>query len=192
MRNFVSRCSLYIVRADDINNINESPWAIPFLVEKIYANLNSWDRKILKSGAGKSEDIQELSEKADELLGMSEDVVGSLNPTLDPPPTTNHPAPRADYQTGGRGWHSQPPYPQNYRRRASWQNNNWGNHGGYRQQSQGFMNHDRRRQGEATHPTHKPRPGGGAALPSQMAGRVSKQKSNNGAPVVAREANPLN
>ena len=79
MRAFISRCSTYITRADEIDNITDSPWAVPFLVEKIYGNLNPWDRKILKSGAGKSDDIHELTEKADELLAMSEDVVGSLH-----------------------------------------------------------------------------------------------------------------
>ena len=79
MHSFVSRCNQYIKRADDIESVDESPWAGPFIVEKIYANLNAIDRKILKISAGMTEDVQILCSKADELLLMSEDVVGSLN-----------------------------------------------------------------------------------------------------------------
>ena len=79
MRSFISRCSMYIMRADEINDVAESPWANSLILEKIYANLSPWDRKILKKAAGMSEDVQLLCEKADELLALSEEVVGSLN-----------------------------------------------------------------------------------------------------------------
>ena len=113
MSAFISRCSTHITRADEIDSISDSPWAIPFLVEKIYANLNPWDRKILKSGAGKSEDIHELSEKADELLGISEEVVGSLHQE----------GPLSAYQEQpwrGRGYAS----PRGNRGRAGWGSEN--------------------------------------------------------------------
>ena len=77
MRAFVSRCNQYVMRADEIDNVEDSPWAKPFIVEKIYANLNPWDRKILRGGVGKS--VQLLCEKADELLALNEDVVGSIH-----------------------------------------------------------------------------------------------------------------
>ena len=79
MHSFVSRCNQYIKRAEDIDSVDESPWANPFIVEKIFANLNNTDRKILKISAGKTEDVKILCSKADELLLMSEDVVGSLD-----------------------------------------------------------------------------------------------------------------
>ena len=43
---------------------------------KIYGNLNSWDRKILKNSVGKSEDTSTLARKADELLG--DEFIGAL------------------------------------------------------------------------------------------------------------------
>ena len=79
MRAFISRCNVYITRADEIDNVADSAWANPFVVEKIYANLSHLDRKFLKNSMGKSEDVQKLCEKADELLSMSEDVVGSCS-----------------------------------------------------------------------------------------------------------------
>ena len=78
MHSFVSRCNQYVKRADDIETVDESTWANPFIVEKIYANLNPIDRKILKIST-ETEDVQTLCSKADELLLVSEDVVGSLD-----------------------------------------------------------------------------------------------------------------
>ena len=77
MRAFVGRCNEYIMRADELEAIEDSPWAIPFIVEKIYANLSSFDRKILKSGAGDCKNVQYLAMKADELLAEGEDIVGA-------------------------------------------------------------------------------------------------------------------
>ena len=77
MRAFVGRCNEYIMRADELDTIEDSPWANPFIVEKIYANLSPLDGKILKNGAGKSQDVNLLTEKADELLARSEDTVGA-------------------------------------------------------------------------------------------------------------------
>ena len=94
MRAFISRCNVYITRADEIDNVADSTWANPFVVEKIYANLSHLDRKFLKNSMGKSEDVQQLCEKADELLSMSEEVVGSCDQNESgkiwqmPPPTT--------------------------------------------------------------------------------------------------------
>ena len=105
MKAFISRCTTYITRADEIDNISESPWAIPFLVEKIYGNLNPWDRKILKSGAGKSEDINELSEKADELLAISEEVVGSVHQVGQQGKYQKHPRHVGEYPNP-RGWNN--------------------------------------------------------------------------------------
>ena len=68
MRSFISRCSMYIMRADEINDVAESPWANSLILEKIYANLSPWDRKILKKAAGMSEDVQLLCEKADKYI----------------------------------------------------------------------------------------------------------------------------
>ena len=56
MRAFISRCNQYVMRADEIDDITKSTWATPFLVEKIYTNLSPLDKKILKNGAGDSED----------------------------------------------------------------------------------------------------------------------------------------
>merc|ERR1711954_621225 len=108
MKAFISRCSTYITRADEIDNISEIPWAVPFLVGKIYGNLNPWDRKILKSGAGKSEDINELSEKADELLAISEEVVGSLHQVCQQGIYQNQPRHAGEYprSKGQGGWNN--------------------------------------------------------------------------------------
>ena len=137
MKAFISRCNQYVARADEIDNGEDSLWAKPFIIEKIYTNLNASDRKLLKAIMGKSEDVQLLNAKADELISLSEDVVGSLS---------QYP------QT--RGWQSQPPryqFPNNGNRR--------GNYGGWRprgrgsQRSQGWQNN------QLTN-THNTRPGG--------------------------------
>ena len=78
MRAFISRCSQYIVRSDEVDDIADSPWAAPFLIEKVYANLKHSDMKILRCTIGKTEDIQLLCTKADELISLSEEVVGAL------------------------------------------------------------------------------------------------------------------
>ena len=78
MRAFVSRCSEYIRRADEIEDISDSPWAIPFMMEKIYANVNPIDRKILRSGETPHDDVQTLCEKADKILGIDGDVIGAV------------------------------------------------------------------------------------------------------------------
>ena len=172
MKNFVNRCSLYIVRADDIKNINESQWAIPFLVEKIYTNLNSWDRKILKSGAGKSEDIHELSERADKLLGMGEEVVGSTHT-----------------ETYNRGWHNQPPYVENHHMEETWENDHGRNHSAPRPPR---SSHKTQEKAEATKNTHKPRPGGGASRPPEPPEQDDEQKGNECSLGEVEQSNHLN
>ena len=110
MRAFVSRCNVYITRADDIDNVADSTWANPFVVEKIYANLSPLDRKLLKNSMGKSDDVQKLCEKADELLSMSEEVVASFETNNgwigvsnhDAP--NNHPQPRQRWDKIPQGW----------------------------------------------------------------------------------------
>ena len=62
-----------------MDNVAESPWANSLIIEKIYSNLAPWDRKMLKITVGKSEEVRLLCKKADELLALNEDVVGSLN-----------------------------------------------------------------------------------------------------------------
>ena len=101
MRAFVSRCNVYITRADDIDNVADSTWANPFIVEKIYANLSPLDRKLLKNSMGKSDDVQKLCEKADELLSMSEEVVASFE--------TNHGW--KDFQAQAQTTHAFTSYP---------------------------------------------------------------------------------
>ena len=61
-------------------------------MEKVYANLNHNDKKILRCTIGKSEDIQLLCTKADELISLSEEVVGALG-----------------QERQERSWQSQPP-----------------------------------------------------------------------------------
>ena len=78
MRSFVSRLGQYVSRADEIDDIAESQWANPFIIEKIYTNLGPHDRKILKCTSGKEEDIQLLCSKADELILMNEGMVGAI------------------------------------------------------------------------------------------------------------------
>ena len=78
MRSFLSRISQYVCRSDEIDDVSESPWANPFIIEKIYANLNPYDRKILKCTSGDEEDVQLLCTKADELIMVNEDIVGAI------------------------------------------------------------------------------------------------------------------
>ena len=107
MRSFVSRLGQYVSRADEIDDIAESQWANPFIIEKIYTNLGPHDRKILKCTSGKEEDIQLLCTKADELIMISEDIVGAIG-----------------QEPQNRGWQSQPPMNQHQRyetpSRMSW------------------------------------------------------------------------
>ena len=174
MRSFISRCNEYITRADEIDNVEESTWAGPFVVEKIYANLNIGDRKVLKGSMGKSEDVQALCEKADELLAISEDVVGSLDT-----------CPR-------RGWQSQPPRPMPTRTNNQWRPRRpgpgWGSDG-WGPQHAGGWNGGR---GMPFHPnsTHMFRPGGGYPRRNRGRGPRIAPKPNN--PPQEASANPLN
>ena len=79
MNSFVTRCNQYVQRADETVDISESPWANSFIVEKIYSSMESFDRKLLKSYAGESKDIQMLCKKADELITMGQVAIRSCH-----------------------------------------------------------------------------------------------------------------
>ena len=185
MRSFISRCNQYIMRADEIDNIAESPWANSFVVEKIFANLAPWDRKILKSTVGKSEEVQMLCEKADELLALSEDVVGSLHqegidrPWNSQPPqiitgaynNQQHiPQDQNGWYNGGRnqwhsGWHNAGP------------NGGWQQGWQWQNQPAGRTRRGRPKRYPQPNNIHRSRPGGGGN-PSGRENAPQKQKAN--------------
>ena len=78
MRAFIDRCNIHVMRADEIDNASKSQWATVFMVEKVYTNLNPLDRKVLKAKMGKSQDVDALCKKADEILAMGDDVVAAF------------------------------------------------------------------------------------------------------------------
>ena len=169
MRAFVGRCNQYVRRADEIDDASKSLWANSFIVEKIYANLTPLDRKILKNGAGDSEDVQLLATKADDLLAGSEDIVGSIN--QDTSSKFNHPSnqtPRKEPQ-----WNFQQPWrgqllPPN---RGHYHNQYWGDHN--------WQNQNNWRQPH--HSTQKSRPGGGwTTQPRKRPNQEKPQGSSNG------------
>ena len=118
---------------------------------------------------GRSEDVQALCEKADELLAISEDVVGSCDTV-----------PR-------RGWQSQPPRPTNNQCRPRRPGPGWGRDG-WAPQHAGGWNGGR---GMPFHPngTHMSRPGGGYPIRNRGRGPRIAPKPNN--PPQEAEA-PLN
>ena len=100
------------------------------------------DRKILKCSVGKTDDIQALCAKADELIAINEDLVCAVNPNKDEKAQHSHLSvrqnnyqQRAPHNRGGRsgrggiGWQGPQPNQgwQGNRHSTAWQNPNWQN-----------------------------------------------------------------
>ena len=74
---FVYRLKQYVEKMNDSKHSGDHSWCKSLMVQKIYENLNTFDAKLLRGINGKSEDIEVLCKKADDLIVVSEEAIRS-------------------------------------------------------------------------------------------------------------------